>query len=107
MKHGIWLPGDLETQDHSLPPNVYVSRLYGLDASIERNERSLCIPCALTNHDFKQRMPAPMHEAMDEEHMPKAWVDGRRYRMVYNPSPHRAMCSDCGDGVHIAYEPER
>jgi hypothetical protein len=107
MKHGAWLSGDLESQDHSLPHNVYPSLLYGLDAGTERSDRSLCIPCALTNHDFKQRMPAPVHEAMDEEHMPKAWVDGRRYRMVYNPFPRRATCTDCGEKAYIVYEPER
>ena len=107
MKHVAGLPSDLETQDHSFPPDVYASQVYGLDPSTERSDRSLCIACALTNHEFKQRMPAPMPEFMRDEHMPKAWVDGRRYHMVYHPSPHRAGCCDCGERVHIVYEPER
>jgi hypothetical protein len=71
MKHGVWLPSDLETQDHSLSPNVYASQLYGLDARAERSDRSLCIPCALTNHDLKQRVPTYEHGAMDEGHAPR------------------------------------
>ena len=107
MKDGAWLPGDLETKGHSLPPDVYTSQVYGLGAGTKLSDRNLCIPCALTNHDFKERIPTLVRHVLDEEHTPKAWIDGHRFRMVYHSSQRRATCTDCGDKVHIVYEPER
>ena len=72
-----------------------------------RGEANLCIPCAMTNHTFTQRISAPSVEGFDEEQMPGAWIDGRGYRLVYRPLQRRTACTECGETVHIAYEPER
>jgi hypothetical protein len=106
MKNVIWLPAHLETKDNLLRPNFCKSRLFDLEVGTERNNKNLCIPCALTNHDFKERIPASVRDVLDEEHTPKAWIDGRRFRMVYRSSQRRVACTECGDEVYIAYEPE-
>ena len=107
MNIAKWLPGDPDVDGFRASGANAPLQLPDSDVWARRDHKSLCIACALTNHDFKQRMPTPAYEAIDEEHMPKAWVDGRRYRMAHHPSPLRAACSDCGDRVYIVYEPEQ
>jgi len=107
MKNGVSLQDDRKTRDHSLRPDLCESQLFDLDVCTERNDRSLCIPCALTNHDFRERIPCSVRKVLDEEHNPKAWIDGRRFRMVYRSSQRRVTCTDCGHEVYIVYEPER
>jgi hypothetical protein len=106
MKNDARLPGGTETKEHSLLSDVYASQLFDLNVCSKRDNRNLCIPCALTNHDFRERIPCSVHKILDEEHTPKAWIDGCRFRMVYRSSQSRVTCTDCGDEVHIVYEPE-
>jgi hypothetical protein len=71
-----------------------------------RGEANLCIPCAMTNHTFNQRIATPSMEGFHEEQMPWAWIDGRSYRLVYRPPQRIRACTECGEAVHIAYELE-
>jgi len=101
MKNSVRLPDDPKTRDH-----LSASQLFDVDLCTGRNDRTLCIPCALTNHDFRgQRIPCSVRMVLDEERTPKAWIDGRPFRMVCGSSPR--TCTDCGDEVCVVYKAER
>ena len=106
MKNGVSLQDDRKTRDHSLHPDLCAPQLFDLDTCTKRNDRKLCIPCALTHHDFRERIPCSVRKVLDEEYTSKAWIDGRRFRMVYRSSQGRVKCADCGHEVYIVYEPE-
>ncbi|MBP1733323.1 MAG: hypothetical protein H6Q55_3752 [Deltaproteobacteria bacterium] len=106
MQNALSLPEYAEPKDYLESPSTAQRRSFDLCFPARHDYTSLCIPCALTNHDFKQRMPNPMNGAMTEEHTPRAWVDNRPYRMVYRPFPRSARCTDCGEHVYIVYSPE-
>ena len=106
MNNVVWLPDDSGLEDSNGRHSPGHFRSLGFDVPAQRKDTGLCIPCALTNHDFKQRMPSRASQTLDEEPTPKAWVDGRRYRMAHYAFPNRPACGDCGDKVYIVYEPE-
>lgn len=106
MNNVVWLPEQPSLTERRVSRSPGHAEPWGLEIPVRRNNTGLCIPCALTNHDFKQRMPSRASETVDEEPTPKAWVDGRRYRMAHYAFPNRPACGDCGDKVYVVYEPE-
>ena len=106
MQNAMWFPEYSGSKNRVKRHPSGLSDAPCLPVPMQHAYPSLCIPCALTNHDFKQRLPVPIEGAPCDEHTPKAWVDDRRYQMVYRPSSHRAACTDCGEQVCTVYEPE-
>jgi len=77
-------------------PNLYTQKQFEVQKHV-----------TMTNHTFNQRIATPSMEGFHEEQMPWAWIDGRSYRLVYRPPQRIRACTECGEAVHIAYEPER
>ncbi|HUJ69580.1 MAG TPA: hypothetical protein VLW86_08655 [Syntrophorhabdales bacterium] len=68
-------------------------------------ETTYCIPCAISNPDFKERAPLFQGLPFDEEHQVMAWINGRSYRLLRHPLT-KVVCRGCGREVPAAYVPE-
>ena len=69
-------------------------------------QKLLCIPCAHKNHDFKERAPALSSGALDGDHTPRAWIDGRGYAVIHRALSSKVRCAHCGEEVSVTYGPE-
>lgn len=67
--------------------------------------RCLCIPCAVTGRDFKERITETVGP-WDGPGAPRAWINSRGYSLLYSPAPVKVRCARCGEEVHWAYHPE-
>lgn len=67
--------------------------------------RCLCIPCAVSENDFKERIAEDAGE-WDGPDAPRAWINGRGYNLLYSPPPVKASCVRCGEEIHCAYHPD-
>ena len=67
--------------------------------------RCLCIPCAVSEKDFKERIAenGGRWGATDE---PGAWINGRGYTLIYSPAPVEVLCARCGEETRWAYYPD-
>ncbi|MGD0229265.1 MAG: hypothetical protein ABSC19_02755 [Syntrophorhabdales bacterium] len=65
----------------------------------------LCIPCAVGNFGFRERAPLSQGSPLDVEDTPRAWINGRGYRLFRHPA-FRATCIECGETVCAAYVPD-
>jgi hypothetical protein len=66
--------------------------------------RGLCIPCAVAHFHFTERAPL-LDCAVDGEGTPRAWINGRGYRLLHHPA-RETLCVECGRRVYAAYIPE-
>ena len=78
----------------------------GLVRSPGPEQKLLCIPCAHKNHDFKERAPALSSGALDGDHTPRAWIDGRGYELIHHTLSSKMRCTYCGEEVLVTYGPE-
>jgi hypothetical protein len=67
--------------------------------------RCLCIPCAVSERDFNERIAANGGQ-WDGADAPRACINGREYNLIYSPAPVKVSCSRCGEEIHWAYHPD-
>ncbi|OPY70052.1 MAG: hypothetical protein A4E57_00805 [Syntrophorhabdaceae bacterium PtaU1.Bin034] len=68
-------------------------------------QKALCIPCAVKNHEFKERAPISSRTPLDTVCSARAWIDGRSFELFHYPTA-KVICIRCGEKVHAAYAPE-
>lgn len=76
----------------------------GFGGPADNREGRYCIPCAVSNPGFRERAPLACSAPFDET-QPRAWIEGRAYRLRLNLAP-AAPCVRCGGEPPVAYCPE-
>ncbi len=64
-----------------------------------------CIPCAVGNHDFRQRCPVEQGISYAQWQSVKAWINGRSYELHQGPGA-KVICVICGREIESGYMPE-
>jgi hypothetical protein len=66
----------------------------------------LCLECALRHHDFREILARSTDDDLfSETPLPEAWIGGRRYRLLPNPTLQETTCSQCNANVASLYMP--
>ena len=66
----------------------------------------LCVECAIRHHDYKEILPhGTGDDHCSEAPLPKAWVDGRRHRLLIPVGTEGARCGECNRRVASIYLP--